>query len=198
MFTDNPILSRTLALLLLAIMIATAWVLLIEPVINQKATYKAEIDNATRLIGAFESRQETIGALRREINALRNDRSRKAAYFTARSATLAAAKLQSRIKSLTQAAGAGLTSSQVLTAKDRKNELERVTVRAHMVGSIEAVRSVFHTLEVGQPYIFLDNVTISTHTPRRTGRNRSRAKSKEGLLTVRYEAYGFLWREKQS
>ena len=69
-----------------------------------------------------------------------------------------------------------------------------------MVGSIEAVRSVFHTLEVGQPYIFLDNVTISSSTTRRATRNRRNRKKNDekGLLTVRYEAYGFLWREKDS
>ena len=178
MFADNPILSRILAVLLLVIVLAGGWTFMIEPVIDQRARYKADIDSSIRLIQAFETRQDKIGALKSEIDAIRSDRRRKSAYFTARNATLAAAKLQSRIKSLTQAAGAGLTSSQVLTRTERKNELERVTVRAHMVGSIEAVRSVFHTLEVGQPYIFLDNVTISSSTTRRATRNRRNRKKK--------------------
>ena len=198
MFSDNPVLSRTLAILLLAIIVASVWLLLITPVIDQRASYKADIDGARRLIGEFEARREKIGALKREITALRNDKSSKTAYFTARNSTLAAAKLQSRIKTLTQAAGAGLTSTQVLTTDDEKSDLLQVTVRAHMIGSIEAVRSVFHTLEGGHPYIFLDNVTISVSPARRKNRRRKSTPKPSGRLTVRYEAYGFLWRKKQS
>lgn len=198
MFADNPVLSRTLAILLLAVVVASVWILLIAPVIDQRATYKAEIEGAKRLITAFEGRREKIGALKHEISALRNDRTRQAAYFTARNATLAAAKLQSRIKALTQAAGAALTSSQVLTTDDDKSELQRVIVRVHMVGSVEAVRSIFHTLESGKPNVFLDNVTISANRARRTLRRRvNNRQDTTGLLTVRYEAYGFLWRKKQ-
>jgi general secretion pathway protein M len=198
MFSDNPVLSRALAILLLAVVATSVWILLIAPVINQRASYKADIDRAQRLIAAFDDRQENIGALKREIAALRSDRSSKTAYFTARNSTLAAAKLQSRIKALTQAAGAGLTSSQVLTTNDTKSDLQRVIVRAHMVGTIDAVRSVFHTLESGQPHIFLDNVTISAKPSRRNSRRRTKVPDATGLLTVRYEAYGFLWRKKQS
>ncbi len=198
MFSDNPVLSRTLAILLLAVVVTSVWLLLITPVIDQQASYKADIDRAQRLIAAFEARGEKIAALKRDITALRNDRTRKTAYFTARNSTLAAAKLQSLIKALTEAAGAGLTSSQVLTTDDKKSALQRVTVRAHMVGSIDAVRSVFHTLESGQPHVFLDNVTISAKPPRRRNRRRSNVQDATGLLTVRYEAYGFLWRKKQS
>ena len=198
MFSDNPILSRTLAILLLAVVAASVWILLITPVMDQRASYKADIDGAQRLIAEFELRREKIGALKREFAALRSDRTRKTAYFTARNSTLAAAKLQSRIKALTQAAGARLNSSQVLTTDNNKSELPRVTVRAHMVGSIDAIRSVFHTLESGQPYVFLDNVTISAKPTRRRNRRRTKQQSTTGLLTVRYEAYGFLWRKKQS
>ena len=198
MFSDNPILSRTLAILLLAVVVSSVWILLITPVMDQRASYKADIDRAQRLIAEFELRREKIGALKREFAALRSDRTRKTAYFTARNWTLAAAKLQSRIKALTQAAGAGLTSSQVLTTEDNDSELQRVTVRAHMVGSIDAVRSVFHTLESGQPYVFLDKVTISARPSRRRNRRGTNVQDATGLLTVRYEAYGFLWRKKQS
>jgi general secretion pathway protein M len=198
MFADNPLLSRTLAILLLALVIAGAWILLIAPVFEKQATYRDEIDRSKQLIQAFEARQEKVGMLRQELDTLRNDRSRKAAYFTARNATLAAAKLQSRIKSLTQAAGARLTSSQVLSGDTKKGELQRVTVRAHMVGSVEAVRSVFHTLETAQPYVFIDNVTISSSTTKRSARNRKGNQGRNGQLTVRYEAYGFLWRENES
>ena len=198
MFADNPVLSRTLAVLLLVVVVASVWILLIAPVIDQRATYKAEIEGSKRLIAAFERRRENIGALRHEISALRNDRTSQAAYFTARNATLAAAKLQSRIKALTEAAGATLSSSQVLTTDDDKSELQRVTVRVHMVGPVEAVRSIFHTLESGKPNIFLDNVTISANTARRMIRRRVNRQDTTGLLTVRYEAYGFLWRKKQT
>ncbi len=198
MFSANPILSRTLAILLLVVVVTIAWSFLIAPVFDQRASYKADIDRSQGLIAAFEARQEKIGALTRQLTALRSDSTSKTAYFTARNATLAAAKLQSRIKSLTQAARARLTSSQVLTRDDGKSELQRITIRAHMVGSIEAVRSVFHSLEAGQPHIFIDNVTISARQSRRKTRHKTIDQGAASALTVRYEAYGFLRRKQPS
>lgn len=199
MFAGSPALSRAMALSLLVLVLAGAWVLLIKPVIDQRAFYKADIQRSQRLIAAFESRREDVGVLKHQLGAMRRNPTGRAAYFSARNATLAAAKLQSRIKALTRAAGAALTSSQVIARNDDKGDLERVTVRAHMVGSIEAVRSVFHALEAGQPHVLIDNVTISASPVRKTNRRRrGQQRAAVGLLTVRYEAYGFRWRKKES
>jgi hypothetical protein len=199
MFSGNPILSRTMAFLLFFLVVAGAWMLLITPITDQRAMYKADIERSQRLIAAFQSRREDVGVLKRQLEAMRRNPTGRAAYFTARNTTLAAAKLQSRIKALTRAAGAALTSSQVIAREDEKSDLKRVTVRAHMVGSIEAVRSVFHALESGQPYVLIDNVTISANPARRSSnRRRGRPQNNVGLLTVRYEAYGFRWHKKES
>ena len=199
MFSGSPALSRAMALLLLILVLAAAWVLVTKPVIDQFASYKADIARSQRLITAFQARREDVGVLKRELDAMRRNPAGRAAYFSARNATLASAKLQSRIKALTRAAGAALTSSQVIARNDDKSELERVTVRAHMVGSIEAVRSVFHALESGRPHVLIDNVTISANPVRKTNRRRRGVQPDTvGLLTVRYEAYGFRWRKKES
>ena len=198
MFSDNPILSRMMAIALLIAVIAGVWAGLAAPIIDQNRSQKAEIERANRLIMGFEPRREDIGALKRQLAALRNDPTSSGAYFTARNTTLAAAKLQSRIKTLTEAAGARLRSTQVLTGEGGKDGPERITVRATMVGSVEAIRSVFHTLEAGQPFVFLDEVSITAPPIRKSSRRRGRTKIKNvGLLTVRYSAYGFLWRAKK-
>jgi hypothetical protein len=199
MFSGNPALSRAMALLLLVLVLAGAWMLAIAPVIDQRAAHKADIERSQKLIAAFEARREDVAALKRQLENMRRNPTSRAAYFAARNATLAAAKLQSRIKALTRAAGAALTSSQVISRNIDKGELERVTVRAHMVGSIEAVRSVFHALEAGQPHVLIDNVTISASPVRRNNRRRRGQRTETvGVLTVRYEAYGFRWRKKES
>lgn len=198
MFSDNPILSRMMAIALLVAVIAGIWAGLAAPIMDQRRSQKAEVERVTRLIKDFVSRREDIGALKRQLAALRSDPTSVGAYFVARNRTLVAAKLQSRIKSLTDAAGARLTSTQVLTTNAGKKGPERITVRATMVGSVEAVRSVFHMLESGKPFVFLDQISIAA-PPIRNKALRRRAKSKNtGLLTVRYNAYGFLWHGKKT
>ena len=198
MFSGNPILSRSMAIALLVAVLAGVWSGVAAPVLDQRRVQKAEIEQTQRLIQGFEARREDTGALKRRLDALRTDPATAGAYFTARNQTLAAAKLQSRIKALTEAAGARLTSTQVLTeegAKGRK-ESERITVRVTMVGSIEAVRGVFHTLESGRPFVFLDDVAITAQPIRRRARLPNAGTESNGLLTVRYSAYGFLWNGK--
>lgn len=198
MFVGSPFLSRAMAVSLLVLALAGIWMLLVAPVIDKRASYKADIERSQRLIAAFGARRENVKLLKAQLVSMRRNPAGRTAYFAARNSTLAAAKLQSRIKALTRAAGAALTSSQVITRDNDKGELKRVTVRAHMVGSIEAVRSVFHALEAGQPYVLIDNVTISANPVRRSNRRRGSQQNTMGLLTVRYEAYGFRWQKKES
>ncbi|MFT5438336.1 MAG: general secretion pathway protein M [Alphaproteobacteria bacterium] len=193
MFSDNPILSRMFAITLLIAVIAGIWLGLAAPIIDQRSTQQAEIKRAIRLINGFEARHEDIGALKRQLAALHDDPALVGTYFTARNPTLAAAKLQSRIKTLTLAAGGRLTSTQVVTAAAGEKGPKRITIKATMVGSVEAIQSVFHTLESVKPFVFLNDISITTSSKRRRTRRRQTKPKAEGLLTVRFRAYGFLW-----
>lgn len=193
MFAGNPLLSRTMAIALLAALVAGMWSGIVAPIMDKRQAQKAEIEGTQRLIKDFEARREDVGTLKRQLAALRSDPTTAGAYFTARNPTLAAAKLQSRIKALTEASGARLTSTQVITQEGNRTESERITVRVTMVGSIEAVRTVFHTLESGKPFVFLDDVSIAAQPFRRRIGVRNGTEYGNGLLTVRYSAYGYLW-----
>ena len=61
-------------------------------------------------------------------------------------------------------------STQILPASEQEG-FNRVTLKVRMRGVLENTVKAFHALETGQPYLFLDNVSIRGHA-RRTGNYR--------------------------
>lgn len=191
MFTANPVLSRLMAVALLISLIAAVWIVGISPILQQDRAYRDDIARSERLIAAFEARKPDIDGLKKAIDSLRNDPATRRSFIDARNPTLGAAKLQSRIKALTEAAGAQLVSSQIVSSDKRSDGFPAVVVRIQMVATAESLRQIVHALETGRPALFLDNVNIAARRiPRRA---RGAAPRESGLLTIRYDAYGYLW-----
>lgn len=198
MFRDNPLLSRIMALLLLGGCIAAVSLGAVMPVVEYRQALRQEISRAEALIAQYRARRIDVKQVRNRLEQLRRDHAARASFVVAQTPTLAAARLQSRVKALTEAAGARLISIQVVTSPARQEEFSRVTVRAQMIASTRAIRQIFHALESGTPAILLDNLMLAARAaPTRTGlrgeRSGGAAPEESATLTVRYDAYGFLW-----
>ena len=55
-----------------------------------------------------------------------------------------------------------------------------------MRGSLDKIVKVFHALETGQPYLFLDNISIRSHA------RRLRKVSYGSLLNVDFDLTGYM------
>jgi general secretion pathway protein M len=79
-------------------------------------------------------------------------------------AALAGADLQDIAKSIIEANGGRVLSSQLLAHKDEMN-VRQVNATIQMTANIQNLRQALHALESREPYLFLDNLTIRAQVP---------------------------------
>lgn len=197
MFAGSPLLSRGLALALLVCVAVLLPYTVIDRLASERAAYRDDIRRTEALLRAFRERAVDTAALQEASARLRNDRSLRRIYLEADSETLAGARVQSRITSLIEAAGATLVTTQVLNGSDH-DRFRRVTVRTQMRATVDQLRQIFHALETGRPYLFIDRLAVRTYSRssrRRRGAARDAAIGPDTLI-VSYDVYGLLWGER--
>lgn len=185
---QSPLLRRTLALLLLAAVIASAWLFAGAPVIAMHAELDDLIDHNKEMLVRYLRHAATRDGLEKRIGELRRAPSTGEGFLEGNSVALASAHLVKTVKTVVAASGGKLSSTQVLPSKEGER-FQQVSVRVTMTADIETVQKVLHALEAGRPYLFLDELNI------RQRRARSRRKVNRppvSRLQVRFNVYGFM------
>ena len=182
----SPALRRVIALAILAMLLllgasAVGWVA------NE---YDAAQGAAQQLQTAIDRRQQAeskVAELRAELAALKQHQASAVGFLQSSGESLAAAELQSRIKSSVEAAHGELRSTQTLPGRE-EGGFRRVAIRGQIVVNIAALQRVIYELEASAPFLFLDNVEIRARAP-------SRAKAQDNPpLDVRFDLSGYLRR----
>lgn len=192
MFADRPLLSRIMAILLLLTVTVAIGIGVVDPLLQVNRDNKADIARLEQLIGAYEARRANAVTMRDALTSLKNDTSTRRSFVEAKNLTLAATKLQSRIKTLADAAGAQLQSTQVIEPQISGAEFPTIRVRTQLVTRIRSLRDIFHALEAVQPTVFIDGVTIAASL---TGRASD---SKAGMLDISFDSYAYVWNEESA
>lgn len=185
--------SRGLALSLLLFLLGMVYLLLVRPVITQFAFYAEEQTEYRDHLLRYKRIAATQPLVEQRLATLQQRQRTTADFLESSTHTLAAAELQEQVKSIIVSHGGRLVSTQILAA--RNGELfPRVTIKVQMKGDIEGVLKVFHALESGRPFLFLDNVYMRVRVVRRrTVRpRRGQLVPLEGELDVRFELSGFM------
>jgi general secretion pathway protein M len=112
---------------------------------------------------------------------LANDRH----YLKSASEALASANLQGIINRIAGSKGMEVLSTQILPAR-AESEFTRVAIKVRMRGTLDNLVTVIYALETGQPYLFLDNISI------RTRRLRSSNDSIGQMLDVDFDLIGYM------
>ncbi|MBL8519168.1 MAG: hypothetical protein JNK75_00720 [Betaproteobacteria bacterium] len=159
----DPQARRALAIGLLVVAAAAVTAAVAVPVILLHRHYDAAIDRMTRQWQsqtAFNARrQQMAGAL----DALKAREPRKL-FLKGTTAALAAAELQDVVKQAVEAHGGRVISVQGIPTKEDAGY--RVVAATYMLNVNNVnLRRVLHALESQQPYLFLDNLTVRSHTP---------------------------------
>jgi len=79
-------------------------------------------------------------------------------------AALAGADLQDVAKAVIEANNGRILSSQLLPHKD-DNGVRQVNATIQMTANIQNLREILHAMEGGEPYLFLDNLTVRAQVP---------------------------------
>ena len=181
-------LSRLLALGLLASMFALLAAGVLLPLLDMYRAQTAEIDQLKDLKAQYLARQTDLEALRDALDRLEADGTAGAAYLDAANETLAVTRIQSAVRALTEASGALLASTQALerTGEGQTGPHVPVVVRVEIRASLDQVRTLLHALEGGQPYLFVDAMTVIAP---RSGDASAGARHP---LTLRFNVTGYL------
>ncbi|MBS37981.1 MAG: hypothetical protein CMO26_18895 [Thiotrichales bacterium] len=152
---------RSLALLILGLVLGLAYVVLVSPVAGLHAKGVDEIAELELQLERLTALSGDDHALHAEIERLGGLRTRGDYSLAEHTASLAAATLQARLKSVIETSGGRMESMRVLTLPDLEPGLARIGVSTNAELSIEALQQAVHRLEIESPYVVIDELRVA-------------------------------------
>lgn len=188
----GSLLSRALALVLLAALPLAGYLFVVEPVIAAYRNADEAITQARRLLQGYRERGEQRAEFAELLAAEEERADTTTGYLEATDDALAAAELQDRVKVLVQDAGGELRSSQSLKAEAVEGSaVRRAAVKIRFQADIETLAAILYDLETGEPYLFIEGMSIREQRRRRR-RRREQEPQGPPLLDVVVDLYGYV------
>ena len=179
---------QLLALGILTLIVVIIFTLTVVPLWALNRHYMDTIDG---LEGRLEILQRTVAAgsgLRSQHEQLKRSLASNRHYLKSTTEALAAADLQGIIKRIAGSKGMEVLSTQILPATEEAN-FTGVALKVRMRGMLGNMVKVFHALETGQPYLFLDNVSVRSRS------QRARRVNVGQTLDVDFDLIGYMPRQ---
>ena len=177
---------QLLALAILALVAVMIFTLLVAPLWAVNRHYLDTIDGLDKRLQILQRTASEGSGLRSQHEQLKRSLASNRHYLKSASEALAAANLQGIIKRVAGSKNMEVLSTQILPASEEAG-FTRVALKVRMRGNMDSMVKVFHALETGQPYLFLDNVSISSH-----GRRIGKINVGQNLLNVDFELIGYM------
>jgi hypothetical protein len=184
----SPWVGRLAALALLIAVVGGGAAVVIVPVVSYSARLDTQIEQNADLAARLEALTAAREDFEQQIEFLNSQRAEDSVYLPGRSDGVASANLQKLVRTVVDAQGGDLKSTQSLDSR-REGDFERVTVRIVLEASTAALFGVLYDLETRIPYVFIENFDIRTQ--RRRSRKQEEAEE-DPLLMVRFDLYGYL------
>lgn len=183
--------SRLLALALLAAVPVLGYLLVVEPVIAAYRDAGAAITQAQRLLQSYRERAEQRPQLAQLLAEEEERAANLTGYLAAVDDALAAVELQDRTKAVVETAGGQLRSAQSLKVEpvDAVAGVRRAGIKVRFTADIESLATILYELETGEPYLFVD--ALSIREPRRQRRRRDEPEAAPQLDVV-VDLYGYV------
>jgi general secretion pathway protein M len=194
MLQPGSLLSRTLAIVLLAAALFGGVRLVVAPLLAAYRDAAAEIEQADFLLQRYKALAEQRPSMAERLAEQQELVASAAGYLQGPSDALAAAQLQDRVKTVVEGAGGELRSTQILAAKpvEVDAKIRRAALRVQFVVTIEGLAQTLYELESGQPYLLIDALSVREQRVRSRRRNEPET---EARLDVSLELSGYLQSE---
>ena len=157
---------RLLALAILLLALALVFSITVLPVLLANQHYR---DTIAGLEGRLQQLQRAaaIGdTLQPQYEQLKRWKTSDAQYLKSNSAALAAAELQRLVKRIIVSKNAEVVSTQILTTRQEEG-FDRVALKVRIRGELENIIQAFYVIETGEPFVFMDNVSVRASRGRR-------------------------------
>jgi hypothetical protein len=185
----SPTLRRLLAVAILIFPLTALYLLVAAPLADDYAATTDRIARLTALRDGYRRLADRVGSERAQLQALKERQAGQNGFLVAPNATLLAADLQNRVKSLVDAARGELQSTEVLPVQDvEEGKFRRIAVRGRMILTVPAARQVLYGLEASAPLLFIDNLDLHAQA---VELRRAWSPEDEMRLDVAFDVYGY-------
>lgn len=184
--------QRLTALALLALLVGSAFYLVVgQGLLARYHDYRefleqqqARLQQVNRIAASREPIQQLIAKLAQ-------DKGLTAQYLPQSAPALAAAELQQRIRSVVEAAGGTLRSTQALPPVEEGNTV-KVAVSVTLTADTDNLQKILYDLEGQTPLLFVDNLEVSARENRQRLPGGRMATYTRIQLSVQFEVSGYL------
>lgn len=179
---------RLLALLILFLVIAVVGAVTVLPLWSANRYYDEAIASMQDRLEKLQRASAMSAGLQAQYDQLKRWQVADAHYLASGSAALAGAELQRIIKRIAASNDAELVSTQILPVRQAE-AFAQVTLKARMRGTLTSMTQIFYAIETGEPFLFLDKVSLWQRGGRRHLRGVVTAPE---LLDVDIELTGYM------
>ena len=162
----NPRQRRLLALAILVLALGAVFSLSVLPVLLANQHYRNSIDGLESRLKQLQRAAAIGDSLQPQYEQLKRWQTSDAQYLKSNSAALAAAELQRLVKRILVAKNAEVVSTQILTTRQEEG-FDRVSLKVRIRGELQNIVQAFYAIETGEPFVFLDNVSVRASRGRR-------------------------------
>ena len=157
---------RLLALVILALTLGVVFSVTVLPVLLANQHYQDTIAAQESRLQQLQRAAAIGDTLQPQYEQLKRWQTSDAQYLKSNSAALAAAELQSLVKRILVAKKAQVVSTQILATRQEQG-FDRVSLKIRIRGELENIVQAIHVIETGDPFVFLDNVSVRASRGRR-------------------------------
>jgi general secretion pathway protein M len=182
-----PIFSRVLAAALLLVAVLMVTTVVVMPIIDGFAAAKQSNEEYRSALARSRALDLQLRNTTAQLAEARQAQSSQSGFLQGSNESIVTAQLQNRIKSLVEAGGGELRSTQVLPVRD-EGKFRRIIVRGQMATNMTAMQRIFYEIEAASPYLMLDNVDVRA----RPGQRAQDGAAEDTMLDVRFDIYGYV------
>ena len=155
----DPTQRRLLALAILVLAVAAVFSATVWPVLLANQHYQNTIEHMESRLHQLQ-RAAAIGeTLKPQYETLKRWQTSDAQDLKSTSPALAAAELQRLLKRIVAEKDVQVVSAQSLTTRQEAG-FDRIALKVRMRGELENIVQTFYEIETGEPFVFVDNVSI--------------------------------------
>lgn len=180
-----PLVSRLLALGLLVLVLAVAWVVGVEPMRVAFEEQDARIARASQLLERYERALDGEAELHAEIERLKVSGDGPDPFLTGANTQIIAASLQNRIQTMVAGEPGDIRSIQVLP-DDAEDGFDKIGLRVTLTAGIPTMQKIFYEIESSMPALFIDNLDVRTNV-----RRRRRNTDTTNRVQIRFDVFGY-------
>lgn len=151
--------GRSLALGITAIVLAAAWLAVVQPLLDAYADRADQLERHGALAARMADVAASLPQLQREAKALSADPTPANATLVGASDALAGAALQGIVEGMTTSAGGRLSSTEALPA-EQVGAYRRVALRVTLDGTWPVLIHTLQSIERAVPRMFIDDLQI--------------------------------------